>query len=107
MYPAQLPWEMTETGAKVQIGQLGLLIVRKVKTDYDVCIFGKCLKNRSVTLDDGKMRAEAAARKWIADATQILWSDVEREKPMPPQTNARPGAIAKGRRSANQATGSG
>ena len=95
MYPAQLPWETTETGAKVQIGQLGLLIVRKVKTDMEVVVFGKCLMNRSVTLDDGKMRAEAAARKWIADATAILWSDVEREKPMPPQTNARPGGIAK------------
>jgi hypothetical protein len=95
MYPSDLPWIATPHGAQVQIGQLGLLVVRKVKTDMEVVVFGKCLMNRSVTLDDGKMRAEAAARKWIADATQILWSDVEREKPMPRQTNAHPGGIAK------------
>lgn len=100
MYPADLAWAATQHGAQVQIGQLGLLVVRKVKTDYEVVVLNKALKNRSVTLDDGKMRAEAAARKWIADATQILWSEVEAEKPMPRQTNAHPGGIA--RKSKNQ-----
>lgn len=95
MYPAELPWESTETGARAQLGQLGLLIVRKVKVDMEVIVLGKILRARSLTIDDGKERAEAAARKWIAEASEMLWSEVAPLSPMPRQTYAHPGGISR------------
>lgn len=95
MYPAIVPWTATDTGAQAQLGHLGLLIVRKVRTDMEVIVLGKVLRARSLTLDDGKMRAEAAARKWVAEATEILWTKDKPEAPLPTWTTARPGGIAK------------
>lgn len=95
MYPANLPWVATETGAQVAVGQLGLLIVRKVGTSYLVIIWGKALKERSVTLDDGKERAGHAARKWVSDAMKTLYAAEPPLAPVPTQTFARPGGIGK------------
>ena len=95
MFPAELPWESTPTGAQVQVGHLGLLIVRKVVTDFEICVLGRALQKRSITIEEGKERAEMAARKWIAQAGAILWSKVEPEKEAPRRTTARPGGIAK------------
>lgn len=94
MYPTKLPWETTTTGARVQIGSLGLLIVRKVQTDFESVIFGKYLSVRSVTIDEGKERAELAARRWVAQAGAILWSKTPPVPESPPlRTSARPGGI--------------
>lgn len=94
MYPALLLWEATETGVKVQVGQLGLLIVRKVQTDFCVVVFGKELSVRSVTISEGKERAELAARRWVAQAGAILWSKTPPvPEPPPLRTSARPGGI--------------
>lgn len=95
MYPANLPWVATETGAQVAVGQLGLLIVRKVQTNFEVTIWGKILKDRSVTLGDGKERAEYAARKWVSDAMKMLYAVEPPLAPVPTQTSARPGGIGK------------
>lgn len=94
MYPASLPWETTATGARVQIGSLGLLIVRKVQTDFEVVVMNKALRERSVTIDEGKERAELAARRWVAQAGAILWSKTPPvPEPPPLRTSARPGGI--------------
>lgn len=94
MCPALLLWEATETGVKVQVGQLGLLIVRKVNLSFEVAVFGKCLKERSVTIDEGKERAELAARRWVAQAGALLWSKTPPvPEPPPLRTSARPGGI--------------
>lgn len=95
MYPAELPWIATETGAQVQVGQLGLLIVRKVKIDFSAVIFGKELQARSITIEEGKERAELAARRWVAQAGAILWSKEPPVPPMPRQTYAHPGGISR------------
>lgn len=48
-----------------RLGHLGCLIVRRVRTNYEVVVFGTPLKERSDTVEEGKLRAEAAARHWI------------------------------------------
>ena len=95
MFPAELPWISTPTGAQVQVSQLGLLIVRKVGTSFDVVIFGKALKERSLTIPEGKERAEMAARRWVAQAAEMLWSKDAPKVPEPRRTVARPGGVAK------------
>lgn len=95
MYPANLPWVATDSGAQVSLGPLGFLIVRKVKTDFAVVVLGTPLMARSVTLGDGKERAEYAARKWVSDAGKMLWTEVEPVAPVPTQTSARPGGTGK------------
>ena len=95
MYPAVVPWIANAAGAQAQIGQLGLLIVRKVKIDFEIVVFGKALQARSLTIDDGKERAEAAARKWVAQAIGALWTKDQPDKETPPRTQARPGGIGK------------
>lgn len=96
MYPAELPWVETEPGVhKVQIGQLGLLIVRKIGVVHTVVIFGKELQARSITLTEAKERAELAARKWIAQAGAIMWTREEPKKPELRRSAARPGGVSK------------
>lgn len=95
MYPANLPWVATETGAQVSLGPLGFLIVRKVKTDFAVVVLGTPLMARSITLGDGKERAEYAARKWVSDAMKMLYAAEPPLAPVPTQTSAPPGGIGK------------
>lgn len=95
MYPANLPWVSTDSGAQVAVGQLGLLIVRKVKVNFEIVVFGKILQQRAITIDEGKDWATLAARRWLSEATGALWTHVEPTIPVPTQTSARPGGIGK------------
>ena len=96
MFAAELPWVETEAGVhRVQIGQLGLLIVRKINISYEVVVLGRALQARSITLTEGKERAELAARKWIAQAGAILWTKEEPKKPELRRSTARPGGFNK------------
>ena len=96
MHPADLPWHPDGAGAFVPVGPLGALMVHKKGTDFEVVVFGRPLLNHSVTLDEGKRRAEAAARLWLAQAAAVLWDRQEKAAlPEPPRKRgqARPGKL--------------
>jgi len=67
------------TGADLELG-IGSLMVEYESTlrlepgapRYNVFVFGKRLKTRSESFEEGKERAVTVARKWLAEAQDKL-----------------------------------
>ena len=74
-----IPWEISIVrGAErrvAKISSIGWLVVRWVRTDYEVSVFGVPMDKHSRTMEDGVARAEFAARKYVREAMEIVRED--------------------------------
>lgn len=75
-----LEWKNTRSGEEADLGH-GLLLavwwegierVPSGESHYNVTVFGRRLKGRSATLEDGKNRAITAAIQWLGAANKLL-----------------------------------
>lgn len=65
-------WKTSGKVTECRLGHLGKLVVRLKTTDFEVVVFHIPLSERSVSLEDGKCRALAAARAWTTHALRQM-----------------------------------